>query len=493
MNHNKQIFVALLFYFTITSMLSAQVILDMESGNKQLDEFNDWGVQHLEYASGVALRINGNYSGKTEPLVAENISKNTLVSPWFKFTKGDKISFKHKLDTKNIPDLKSYVVYSIKYGEEVAVFDTLINQIYIYGVEDNVILVDFVVPENYDNEIRKVIISFIGFTGSEKAIIDDIKINAEYYSDPTNNYKPISEKKDADGDGIADDADAYPNDKFRSYKFTFPEKGFGTLLFEDLWPNIGDYDFNDLVIDYSVSITADAEDNLVDIELILALRAWGSSFSNGFAIQLNGISPDKILEVTGYKNYNNSPFKLNNNGTEADIKDANIVLISDVTKALLYSGGTGGVNTNPLSPKVTPDTTIVKIKFMEDGIAASGGKVNLKDFYGLDFLNPYIIVNQQRGHEIHMPNSVPTEKVDKSLFGKGADNSNFNSNNYYITKNNLPWVLAIDAGSIPYATEKTDFTKAFPKFIDWAESNGELFNDWYEDKLGYRNLENIFK
>ena len=33
-----------------------------------------------------------------------------------------------------------------------------------------------------------------------------------------------------------------------------PASGWGTLLFEDLWPSYGDFDFNDFVINYKVQL-----------------------------------------------------------------------------------------------------------------------------------------------------------------------------------------------------------------------------------------------
>ncbi len=56
---------------------------------------------------------------------------------------------------------------------------------------------------------------------------------------------------DTDGDGIANTLDMYPNDATRAFDNYYPSKTvFGTLAFEDLWPGKGDYDMNDLVVDY---------------------------------------------------------------------------------------------------------------------------------------------------------------------------------------------------------------------------------------------------
>lgn len=53
---------------------------------------------------------------------------------------------------------------------------------------------------------------------------------------------------DSDGDGVPDDLDAFPSDPSRSATVRFPGEGHLTIAFEDLFPNQGDADFNDFVI-----------------------------------------------------------------------------------------------------------------------------------------------------------------------------------------------------------------------------------------------------
>lgn len=82
-------------------------------------------------------------------------------------------------------------------------------------------------------------------------------------------------QQDADNDGIADNDEDYPNDQFRAFNNWFPALGLGTLLFEDLWPNIGDYDLNDLVVDYRFNTVTDALAEVVEIKYTFIVRAVG--------------------------------------------------------------------------------------------------------------------------------------------------------------------------------------------------------------------------
>jgi LruC domain-containing protein len=253
-------------------------------------------------------------------------------------------------------------------------------------------------------------------------------------------------------------------------------------MFEDLWPATGDYDFNDLVVDYRYNLVTNAANKVVEMKGTFVTRAVGASFRNGFAFQLNNLSPDKITAVTGAK-YHGAPWISNaSNGTENEQTFANVIVFDDAQKVLPSPGGSG-TNIMPANPKVAPDTTFINITFT----AVSGQMIGLSDVV----FNPYIIINQIRGKELHLPNNVPSGKVDASFFGQNQDNSIPAQGKYYKTSNNLPWALNINT-SIPYAHSTNDFVTAYLKFAEWAQSNGTLYTDWYINNSGYRDASKLF-
>ncbi len=122
-------------------------------------------------------------------------------------------------------------------------------------------------------------ISFVGTGGTTRYNIDDIAITGIYSSNPSNNCSPIAAIQDADNDGVADVDDAYPHDSDRAFNNFYPSaNGFGTLLFEDLWPGLGDYDFNDLVLSYRINKITNAQNKLVDLKVIYTVKAAGSLY-----------------------------------------------------------------------------------------------------------------------------------------------------------------------------------------------------------------------
>jgi LruC domain-containing protein len=106
--------------------------------------------------------------------------------------------------------------------------------------------------------------------------------------------------------------------------------------------------------------------------------------------------------------------------------------------------------------------------------------------------NPFIIVNEERGREVHLADYPPTSLANIQYLGLEHDDSNIATGKYYKTQNNLPW--GIDT-PIPfdYPVEKAQIINTHLKFATWAESGGIVYTDWYENLTGYRNSGNVFQ
>lgn len=294
-----------------------------------------------------------------------------------------------------------------------------------------------------------------------------------------------AEQDDSDEDGVTDEEDEYPQDPQRAFNAGFPAANYGTLMFEDLWPGKGDYDFNDLVLNYKYNVVSNAAGNIVEVKYTFVTRAMGGALHNGFAFQLDGIPSNRIASVSGTKTTGIDYATISANGTEANQTNANIIVFKDAFDLLPFSGG-GFINTEMDAPNVGTDTTEVIVTFTDlEGVSTPAANFNHSIF------NPYIIVEKNRGHEIHLPNRVPSSLMNASLFGKDEDRSSPSQGIYYKTDTGLPWALDI-VESIPYATEKTDFLEAFLKFGSWAASNGTMYTDWYLDMPEYRDNTKIY-
>lgn len=287
---------------------------------------------------------------------------------------------------------------------------------------------------------------------------------------------------DTDGDGVNDYFDDYPNDANRAFNNYYPSEGnFGTLGFEDLWPYKGDYDFNDLVVDYNFNTVTNANDNAVETYVTLRVRAIGAAYKNGFGIELP-ISPDAVEQVSGDFSFTQDILNISSKNLENNQSNAVVVFFDNAFDLLPHPGDGTGVNTRIGATYVEPTEANFLISYAYP--------ISVENLGQAPF-NPFIFVNGVRGREIHLKNQNPTDLVDSNLFGTGQDASNAGQNYFYKTENNLPWAINI-VEEFDYPVEKAAIINAYNYFAQWAQSSGSQYPDWYSDGAGYRNSTNIF-
>ncbi len=285
---------------------------------------------------------------------------------------------------------------------------------------------------------------------------------------------------DSDGDGVDDCTDVFPNDpESCGASFTPSQLGTGTIAFEDLWPRKGDYDFNDLVISYRVTVYLGCENSkAIKMKIDLAILAIGAGYKNGFGIELP-ISKDLVESVSGI-NLTESIINLSPNNLEVGHDNAVIIAFDNAFKnmgePLDRMTRTNGGHEAPIKE------FSIDIRFTE--------------FIDSSFLsnapfNPFIFVNQDRGREVHLPGHPPTALARTSLFNTGDDKTNLASNYTYKTDNGMPWALSIQH-KFRVPMEKTSIDEAYSNFINFATKPNEDFSSWYSDAPGNRNHNKIY-
>jgi len=298
-------------------------------------------------------------------------------------------------------------------------------------------------------------------------VMDKVTGGWEYRFDPYNRgihdlaTLPLDESSiddtDTDGDGIIDFYDEYPNDPDKAYNTYTPSiYGIGAHAFEDNWPEKGDYDFNDLVVNYHFTKVANADDDIVEVRAKYIIKHIGASYHNGFGVQLP-FSADLIESVTGY-HLTTGLITVDNKGLETG-QNLPVIIVTDDANADAYQ------------------TLEIVIKLINPVAPAI---ISAPPF------NPFIFVDGDRGREVHMPNYIPTNLVNTTFFGTGDDNSIPVAGRYYKTLTNLPWGININH-DFRVPLERYAINQGYLKFGAWAESGGTLYQDWYKDNAGYRN------
>ena len=340
----------------------------------------------------------------------------------------------------------------------------------------------------YDGDTERMILGFEDIDRSSPSCDHDFN-DAIFYAtiNPMSAVKPEDyqevdkEADDEDNDGTPDEFDEYPSDPTKAFNNYYVAEGeFGSLAFEDLWPSKGDFDFNDLVVAYNFNQITNSDNDIVQIDAKLLVKAIGASFKNAFGFALE-TTPASIESVTGQR-ITDGYLDISSNGTENGQSKATIICFDDPYNVIDYPGAGSGVNTDPNSPYSTPDTLKMTINFTNP--------VNGDDL-GTPPYNPFIIIDQQRGKEVHLPNHEPTDLADTSLLGQYDDDSNENNGKYYVSDQYLPWAINVPV-SFDYPSEKKSILNSYLLFDDWAISNGNSNKDWYMNGSGYRNSSNIY-
>lgn len=468
----------LTYVFAAVSLsVSAQVVTqDFESGSRHAEELNCWQFYGTQINGG-GNSINDQWACRSQQMndMPSVATPHQLISPWVDMTSGN-LTFLSRLTALNGGG-KYMDVYLL---DENGGSTLILQHTYTTASTQS-----FSIPVSVTG-LHQVRWDFYGSGGNTRGIVDDISIPGTYASDPTNNPGQIGNCAavqpvvDSDNDGVEDDIDEYPNDASKAYNNYYPGEGnFGTLAYEDLWPSQGDYDFNDLVVDYSFNEISNANNQIVEIEAVLYVRAVGGSYDNGFAIAFDELTSSNIQAVNGQVLSGNL-FATNSNGTEGGQNIAVVPVFNSAENVINRVGGSM-YNTIPLNGTGVSDTVYLTIELTSP--------VNT---VGLAPYNPFLVKNQVRGNEIHLPDMAPTDLVDNSVFGTQDDATNPSSSKYYKTANNLPWAIDVPA-SFEYPIEGADIIDAYLKFADWAQSSGALYNDWYNNNSPtYRDNSKIY-
>lgn len=223
----------------------------------------------------------------------------------------------------------------------------------------------------------------------------------------------------------------------------------GILAFEDLWPNQGDYDMNDVITQYTSHIYTTPQ-GVTKLEDHITVKWCGGDIPSGFGYQLD-VKSGQIKSCT--VSPQQSSVAVNDYGVEAGQDKATIIVFDDIRKVV---GTTFTITTEFTKP-----------------ISAS----LLNPPY-----NPFIIPglgNGDRGKEVHLTDNAPTDLADPTLLGTGNDLSNPENNKYYFSKDNFPFAIHIPETTFLTPKENVRIDESYPLFSKWVISLGNEYKDWY--------------
>ncbi len=291
---------------------------------------------------------------------------------------------------------------------------------------------------------------------------------------------PVPVIEDKDGDGVFSDVDIDDNDPTIAYRSYFPNNStFGTIMFEDLWPYTGDYDMNDIVCDFKLSWTSNAQNEVVYMEYDWKLRAAGTTQKIAMAFQIDSLAvgfvqssqlthtPEGTLPMTVV------------NGMESGQTYPVIPLFNDPAEIFGISTLVNTIPDYPYYPSVVHNC---KITFTSP--------LDYSDV-SLDRINNFIIVtdfdNPVRSWEVHMPGFKKTSLASSTV----NNQSGLSQNDPYLSNTGMMWGI-MTPKSIDYPVETYFMETVYLHYREWYISKGTSYQNWYEDLSGYIDKSRIY-
>ena len=228
----------------------------------------------------------------------------------------------------------------------------------------------------------------------------------------------------------------------------------GIYAFEDLWPNEGDYDMNDVLVRHDYEKVFDKENKIYSEAFIFKTFQNYAGNNNGLAFKVNGsTTPSAIkyeIRKAGEKKFSEAQFTRE--------ESENVFLL------------TGNVKEN------------------------MGAEYKVTFIYGTPITkessaSPFIYKNTTGGKrwEMHIAQEAPTSSMDTSYFGQGQDASKPVENIYFVRKGNCPFAFFLAGANeqdlselLNRANESTRIDQLYEGYTGWAESNGNKNPGWYK-------------
>ena len=142
------------------------------------------------------------------------------------------------------------------------------------------------------------------------------------------------------------------------------ENGWGTLMFEDLWPAYGDYDFNDLVVNYKMQLYPNNKNMVKEMILGIRVKAIGGSLPYDLCLAIKGIKAGEIDEFEKQESNNaleNADMELLNPGNSE--KNPPIFRFNNIRTNTKAPKGFAFLNTDPDKKARIQEGDMVNITF----------------------------------------------------------------------------------------------------------------------------------
>lgn len=285
-----------------------------------------------------------------------------------------------------------------------------------------------------------------------------------------------------------------------------------TYVFEDNFPMVGDYDFNDVVLDVQLFYDREGGDDsnvnnkIKKIKVYVTLAAVGAGKELGAGLRIIGLHETDIKELKCKGNadkqyystlsgsfFMNGYSNISDGHRYTDSSEGIVIpLFGDAHKAILGQSTLEArpfVNTNPSN-----ETTVTNLKTYEIEIELNKDKQTSSPIVTIDHLDFFIgyrYKQMSQRMEVHLyefwqPTATGTPKYGPTPGGT------IQTLNLDLAGNNT-WAICVPEFHYPkefinICNEKDETDSAYPEFLKWARNRNEG-KEWY---LNF-NEENVYR
>lgn len=259
-------------------------------------------------------------------------------------------------------------------------------------------------------------------------------------------------------------------------KIYYPSKDkYGSLVFEDLWPYYGDFDFNDLVLEYNLIVKTNNKGKVISAEYTMIPRAAGAGIKSGFGFTFDKFHP-ACNDYVEFSNINNAHLKKNDVGNSKQLNSESGQIRPTY---IIYTPNESILNWNTIDNYVANPTYKLDMSF------PANHSVSHFDF---PFSNPFIFSIDNSGirKEIHLPGKSKTIKHNYVL----PSNSEASATDIYRSKSGLTWAIDIEEAfpQFKYPKEGVDILNCYLLYQTWATTGAPI--DWWTRNKIENNLFN---
>ncbi len=230
----------------------------------------------------------------------------------------------------------------------------------------------------------------------------------------------------------------------------------GIYAFEDLWPNAGDYDMNDVMVRYNYEKVFDKDNKIYSESFIFKTFQNYASNRNGLAFKVNGSTIPSSIQCEIRKSGESEFIKTSFTHETGE----NVFLLTDNVKDNM---GAEYKVTFTYASSITKESAV----------------------------QPFIYRNTTDGKrwEVHIAKEAPTSLVDSSYFSmKGSDDASKLSENIYYVRNGIYPFAFFLAGAdendlnkmLDKSNEGRSIGELYGRYNDWVTSGGSSNADWYK-------------